>query len=228
MSSSKIYPNVKIGKGAFIDDFVILGYPPRGKKPGEMELVIGDRAVIRSHSVIYAGSVIGDDFQTGHQTTVREENRIGNNVSVGTKVIVEHHISIGNNVRIQGLAGICEYSILEDDCWIGPMALFANTPHPKCPKAKECMKGPTIKRKAIIGGHATLLPGVVVGEHAFVGAGCVVRKDVPPHVVIFGNPPRVVANVFKLSCPPELIDRPYREEDLDPYPQGVVVAELKS
>src|SRR5512140_62707 len=93
-----VHPNVSLGAGADLGAFAIIGEPPRGKAPGELETEIGPRAVIRSHSVIYAGNRIGADFQTGHSALVREENAIGDNVSIGSHTIVEHHVTIGNNV----------------------------------------------------------------------------------------------------------------------------------
>src|ERR1700759_1741206 len=95
-----IYPNVTLPKDAQIDDFIVLGKPPRGKKPGELALTFGAGCVIRSHTVIYAGNNIGTDFQTGHGALVREENIIGNHVSIGTYSVVEHHVTIGNGVRL--------------------------------------------------------------------------------------------------------------------------------
>ena len=205
----KIYPNVKIGKGAKIGDFVIIGVPPRGKEPGELETIIGNDAVIRSHTVIYAGNIIGDSFQIGHHVMIREDNRIGNKVSIGTNSVVEHHVTIEDNVRIHSQAFVPEWSILETGCWIGPNVVLINTYHPLCPKAKECMKGPTIKKGAKIGANATLLPDIVIGENALVGAGSVVVKDIPPNKVVVGNPAKIIKDIHDLKCPYGLIDKPY-------------------
>ena len=213
METYRIYPNVKLGKDVEIGDFCIIGYPPKGKQPGELETVIGDGACIRSHSIIYAGTTIGSNFQSGHAAVIREDTVIGNNVSLGMNSVIEHHCVVGDNVRMQGQVGICEYSILEDGCWIGPRTVFTNVPHPLCPKAKECLKGPTIKKRAILGANVILLPAVVIGEYSLVGAGCVVRKDIPPKIVVMGNPPKKVGDIFNLSCPYDLIDKPYHEED---------------
>lgn len=210
--TARIYPNVHLGEEAEIGDFAIVGVPPRGRADGELPTVIGDRAVIRSHSVIYAGNVIGHHFQTGHHVMIREENQIGDDVSVGTSSVVEHHVRIADRARIHTQAFVPEYSVLEEGAWIGPNVVLTNALHPLCPKAKECIKGPTIKRGAKIGANSTILPYVVVGEGALVGAGSVVVKDVPPGMVVAGNPARMVKSIDELTCPLELIDKPYGGE----------------
>ncbi|MBI2867106.1 MAG: transferase [Chloroflexi bacterium] len=192
----KLYPNVSLGEGAQIGEYAIIGAPPRGVEAGELATVIGRRAVIRSHAVIYAGCVIGDSFQTGHGALVREHNHIGDNVSIGSHTVVEHHVSIGNNVRIHSHCFIPEFCVLEDGCWIGPRATFTNDLYP--PSGGRNLKGPTVKRGARIGANATLLPGVVIGENALVGAGAVVVRDVPPETVVIGNPARVIKRVSEL------------------------------
>jgi len=213
MAHEKIYPNVKLGKDAEIGEFCIIGMPPRGKKPGELETVIGDGAVIRSHSVIYAGNIIGHGFETGHHIMIRELNTIGNNVSVGTGVDIEHHSIIEDNVRVHSQAAVPEYSHLKEGCWIGPFVNFINCWHPGCPKAKECIAGPTIGRYAKIGTNSLIYPRVKIGDHALIGAAAIVRKDVPDRAVVVGNDNKIVGDVFELKCPYGLIDRPYREED---------------
>jgi len=194
----KIYPNVSIGRNAVIEEYVIIGVPPRGKKPGELLTVIGDNAIIRSHTVIYAGNHIGNDFQTGHHVLVREENEIGNQVSIGTASVVEHHVKIGNNVRIHTQAFVPEMSILEDGAWIGPNAVITNAAYPLSPNVKQELKGAIVKKNAKVGANATLLPGVTIGENALVGAGAVVTKDVPPNKVVAGNPAKVINDVSNL------------------------------
>ena len=191
---SRIYARVHLGAGATIGDYCILGEPPRGIKAGDLETRIGARAVIRSHTVIYAGNVIGDDFQTGHGALVREENRIGDNVSIGSHTIVEHHVTIGNNVRLHSNVFVPEYSILEDGCWLGPNVVLTNARYPRSKNVKTQLQGARIKQHAKIGANATLLPGIVIGRDALVGAGAVVTRDVPDGVVVVGNPARVIKN----------------------------------
>jgi len=193
-----IYQNVKIGKNCIIEDFVIIGAPPRGYKDGDLKTVIGDNAIIRSYTVIYADNAIGDNFQTGNKANIRESNEIGNNVSIGTLSVVEHHVRMGNSVRIHSQAFIPEYTILEDECWIGPNVVITNAKYPKSINVKTKLKGVHVMRFAIIGANSTLLPGVKVGEHALVGAGSVVTKDVLRMCVVAGNPARVINKIGNL------------------------------
>jgi acetyltransferase-like isoleucine patch superfamily enzyme len=207
--TTRIFANVELGDGVQLGSFCVIGQPPRGKQDGELLTRVGSGSVIRSHTVVYAGNVIGERFSTGHGVMIREENRIGDDVSVGSNSIVEHHVSIGNGVRIHSQAFIPEYSVLEDGCWIGPNVVLTNAYHPMCPKAKECLKGPTVRRGAKIGANATLLPDITIGEDALVGAGSVVVDDVAPGAVVAGNPARVIKDISDLGCPYDLIDRPY-------------------
>jgi acetyltransferase-like isoleucine patch superfamily enzyme len=197
--SARVFHGVQFGDETIVGDFVIVGQPPRGKRAGELETRIGARAVIRSHTVIYAGNIVGDDFQTGHGALVREENQIGNNVSIGSHSIIEHHVTIGNGVRIHSNVFVPEYSILEDDCWLGPNVVVTNARYPRSKNVKENLKGATIKRGAKIGANATLLPGVIIGENALVGAGAVVVDDVPNGAVVVGNPARVVKQIDEIK-----------------------------
>lgn len=212
-SDYKVYLNVKLGTNVQIGDYVIIGVPPKGKKSGELETVIGDNAVIRSHTVIYAGNVIGDDFQTGHTVMIRELNQIGNNVSIGTHSVVEHHVKIGNGVRIHSQSFIPEYCVLEDGVWIGPNVVLTNVYHPLCSKAKECLKGSALKENAKIGANATLLPDITIGRNVLVGAGSVVVDDVPDDKVVAGNPARIIKDICDLTCPYGLINTPYKIDE---------------
>jgi acetyltransferase-like isoleucine patch superfamily enzyme len=201
MTLTKIYPNVLFGDGSTTEEFCIVGVPPRGVAEGEMQTVIGAGAVIRSHTVIYAGNVIGRGFQTGNKVNIRELNEIGDDVSIGTLSVVEHHVKIGDGVRIHTQAFVPEFSILEDGCWIGPNVVLTNAKYPLSPGVKDNLAGPVIRRGARIGANATILPGVVIGENAMVGAGAVVVRDVPARAVVAGNPARVIG---------QLADFPYQ------------------
>lgn len=194
-----IYPGVRLGRNAVVEDFVIIGLQPRGQKSSLGPTVIGDNAIIRAHTIIYAGNQIGNNFQTGNKANIRETNKIGDDVSIGTLSVVEHHVKIGCGVRIHSQAFIPEYCILEDGCWIGPQVVLTNAPYPKSPNAKNTLRGVRIGKKAIVGANATLLPGLVIGEHSLIGAGAVVTRDIRRYQVVAGNPARVIN---RLDRPP--------------------------
>lgn len=195
-----IYPGVKLGKNCVIEDFVIIGSPPRGSGPGELETVIGNNAIIRSHTVIYAGNKIGNSFQTGNKTNIRELNEIGDDVSIGTLSVIEHHVKIGNGVRIHSQAFISEYCILEEGCWIGPNVVMTNAKYPKSRNAKKELAGVHIMKNAKIGANTTMLPGITIGKNALVGAGSVVTKDVNNGTVVVGNPAKVVKSIANIKA----------------------------
>lgn len=196
--STIIYPNVSLGESGVVDEFVLLGVAPRGYQSGDLETRIGPKAHIRSHTVIYAGNIIGAHFQTGHGVMVRELNHIDDDVSIGTHSIIEHHVEIGHRVRIHSNVFIPEFSILEEGAWVGPNAVFTNARYPLSPSAKASLQGPHLLPQAKIGANVTLLPGVVVGRGALVGAGSVVVRDVPDGKVAVGNPARVIGDISQL------------------------------
>jgi acetyltransferase-like isoleucine patch superfamily enzyme len=198
MTTHKIYENVRLGERAVVEEFCIIGAPPRGARDGELPTSIGEDAVIRAQTIIYAGNLIGRNFQTGNKVNIRESNHIGDNVSVGTLSVIEHHVQIGNGVRIHTQAFIPEFTILEDGCWIGPNVVLTNAKYPLSPGVKDQLMGPVIRKNAKIGANATILPGVVVGENALVGAGALVARDVPPGAVVAGNPARVIRQISDL------------------------------
>jgi acetyltransferase-like isoleucine patch superfamily enzyme len=197
--NSIVRKNVQLGRNAEVGEYAIIGVPPKGKSEGELKTSIGENALIRSHSVIYAGCRIGRNFQTGHGALVRENCSIGDDVSIGSHSVIERDVKIGNGVRIHSGVFIPEYSELEDHAWIGPSVVFTNAQYPLSANAKKNLRGPIIKRFAKVGANSTLLPGVVIGERALVGAGSVVTKDVPAGAVVAGNPAKVINTVEKLG-----------------------------
>ena len=197
--TAKIYKNVKLGDKAVVEDFVIIGKPPEGKKEGELVTVIGDNAIIRSHTVIYAGNKIGNNFQTGHAANIRELNVIEDNVSIGTKSVVEHHVMIEEGVRIHTQAFIPEFSVLKKESWVGPNVVFTNALFPTAPSVKDNLKGPVLCERAIVGANSTILPGINIGEGALIGAGSVVTRDVESNAIVIGNPTKKIKNKSDLQ-----------------------------
>jgi len=198
---------IQIGEGAIVDDGVIIGYPA-SRGDGRF-LVIGSCARIRSGTVIYDGSSIGCNLETGHNVIIREENKIGDNVCIWANSIIDYGCKIGNNVKIHSNVYIPQFTTIEDQVFIGPGVSMANDLHPGCPKALECMTGPIIKKGSQIGINSCILPRVVIGEYAIIGSGSVVTTDIPPGTVAYGNPARVCNQIENMKCINGLIDKPY-------------------
>jgi UDP-2-acetamido-3-amino-2,3-dideoxy-glucuronate N-acetyltransferase len=132
----------------------------------------------------------------GDQACVRERVTVGDDVVIGRGSLVENDTTVGAGTKIQAMAYITAYSTLEDDVFIAPCVQTTNDNFMGRTEQRHALvKGPTIRRGARIGGGAVLCPGVEIGEEAFVGAGAVVVRDVPPRVVVVGNPARVLREV---------------------------------
>lgn len=200
-----------LGSNPFIGEYVLLGIYPKNGEAGK--LVIGDNAIIRSHTVIYAGNRIGNGLRTGHGVLIRENNIIGDDVSIGTHTVVERENRIGNNVRIHSNCFIPELIIIEDDVWIGPCVTVLNILHPPCPRFTDCAKGVRIKKNAKIGGNVTIGPRVTIGRNSLIGMGSVVTTDIPDDVLAFGNPARVVKPIRELECELGYFQVPYEWEE---------------
>lgn len=207
------YGDVEIGEKSIIQDNVIIGI--KSKASDEMVKVrIGSNATIRSGTVIYSNVNIGENFKTGHNVLIREKNVIGDNVSIGSHSVVERDNRIGNNVRIHSNCFIPEFVIIEDNVWISPCVTILNVLHPPCPKFEECAKYVHVKRNAKIGGGVVIGPRITIGENSFIGMGSVVTKDIPPNVVAYGNPAKVVKRIDEMECKLGVFERPYEWEEM--------------
>ena len=198
---------VEVGERALIDDGVVLGYPSARGQLGPLS--IGPNARIRQGTVIYTSSTIGSNLETGHNVVIREESIIGDHLRIWSNSTIDYGCRIGNRVKIHHNIYLAQFTVIEDDVFLGPGVIVTNDVHPGCPLAAECMQGPVIKRGAQVGALVVLLPRVKIGEYALIGAGSVVTKDVPPGAVAYGNPARVRGWVQDLKCTTGLLGSPY-------------------
>ena len=206
---NRVYKNVSLGEEVEIHPPCVIGIPPSGKTDGELATVIGDRAVIRPFTTIYAGVTIGQDFQTGQGASIRDDNVIGDGVSVGTHAVLEIRNRIGDGTRIHTGCFLEDVKIGRD-VFVGPNVTFTDDPHPmKCPHYLECAGGATVEDLVKIGANCTILPAVKLGSGALIGAGTVVVRDVRPRSVMVGNPAREIGSIDDLTCPPGFFERPY-------------------
>jgi acetyltransferase-like isoleucine patch superfamily enzyme len=213
--SEEIFPGVQLGEGTVVEPGARIGVPPRGAQPGELTTVIGANSRIRSGTVIYAGAVIGERFQSGHGAMIRENNIIGDGCSVGTNAVLEPGNRIGDGSRVHSHCFL-ENVTLGRRVFLGPGVVFTDDPHPPCPRYDECVGGATVEDDASIGGNATILPGVRIGARSLVGAGSVVTRDVPADTVVAGSPAREKRKVSELVCAPGHFAKPYEwREALD-------------
>lgn len=178
---------LRVGKGKKIDRGVLLGYPT-GRKIPDRRLEIGDHPVIRSGSVLYEGSRVGDRLQTGHNVVIREQSTLGDDVWIWSNTVVDYGCRIGSGVRIHCNCYISQNTTIEDGAFLAPGTSTANDKFP----ISDNLIGPVIGRNARIGVNCTILPGVRVGKGALIGAGSVVTKDIPDGAVAYGVPARVV------------------------------------
>ena len=195
--SSIIYPNVILGDNIVIEDFCIIGCPPR---QGEIKpTIIEANSVIRSHTVIYSGNIIGSGFQTGHKANIRENNTIGNNVSVGSLSNIEYDTTIADEVRIHTQVFIPEFTQIGKRSWLGPNVVITNSKYPVSKKSKTNLIGCQIQENVIIGANSTILPGLSLGNFSMVGAGSVLVKNADDYSVYVGNPAGYLKDIREIS-----------------------------
>jgi acetyltransferase-like isoleucine patch superfamily enzyme len=181
----------KLGAGAKIFEPVTLGFPSHENlnKTGFSGVTIGDRAIIRSGTIIYCDVSIGNDFSCGHNVLIREKTRIGDRVSVGTASIIEGETIIGNDVNLQSLVYIPTDTTIGNRVFIGPNTVLTNDRYP--PTRIGGLQGPTLSDGVAVGANVTILPGICIGEGALVAAGAIVTRDVPSHKLAIGVPAKI-------------------------------------
>lgn len=184
MSDAKT--SVQVGLRAEIDPNVLLGYTHPG---WSKRTVIGDDSVIRSGSVIYADTQIGDRFTCGHNVVIRARCTIGDDVVVLHQSTLEGNLSIGSGVKLMAHVYVASTTVIEDLVFVGPGTVFLNDKYPMRQRAP--VQGARVEVGAGIGGNVTICPGILIGKGAFVGAGTLVNRDVPPHMLAYGVPMRL-------------------------------------
>lgn len=193
---------VEIGEGVEIGDNVVLGKTPalrRGSAAGRSvspgALVVERGARICTAAIVFAGSRIGADAIVGDQAYVRERVEIGAETIIGRAATVENDVRIGARARIQTMAYITAHSLIEDDVFVGPCVTTTNDDTMSRHDASYRLAGATLRRACRVGGGVVIVPGVEIGEEAFVAAGAVVTNDVAARTMVMGVPGRAIRAV---------------------------------
>ncbi len=192
----------RVGEACRLADFACVGKRPAlsprstakgGPLPG---VVLGDGCSVGSHTVLMAGSTLGAGVIVGDNAGVRERCTVGDGAVVGRAVTVENDTTIGARTKIQSGAYITAYVTLEDDVFIAPMVVTTNDNYMgRTEKRFAELKGCTVRRGARVGGGSHILPGIEIGEEAFVATGSVVTRDVAPRQLVLGVPAKPVREV---------------------------------
>ncbi|HET7353975.1 MAG TPA: acyltransferase [Gaiellaceae bacterium] len=197
-----VYPGTVLGDGVKVLEYAVVGKQPAlsprstAKREELPPAEIGDGTIVSTGAVVFAGTKVGARAILGDQSCVRERVVVGDDVVIGRGSLVENDTTIGAMTKIQAGAYITAYSTLEEHVFIAPCVVTTNDNFMgRTERRHELIKGPTIRRGARVGGGAILLPGVEIGEDAFVGAGAVVTKDVEPRMLVVGSPARVMRPV---------------------------------
>ncbi|MGM9479961.1 N-acetyltransferase [Roseateles sp. NT4] len=213
-----VHDDVEIGDGSRIDGHCEIGYPTplaQGRP-----LVIGAGAVIRSHSVFYAGSRFGTGLVTGHRVTVRELTEAGQGFQIGTLADIQGHCRVGHHVRTQSSVTIGQQSVIGDFVWLFPGVLLTNDPNPP---SNELL-GVTLEDYVVVAVKATLLPGVTIGRGSFIAAHALVGQDMPEDSLVSGAPAKRMCKASDLRVKGDMRQRayPWRHRFVRGYPEHVV------
>jgi acetyltransferase-like isoleucine patch superfamily enzyme len=200
--SAIVYPGTVLGEGCKVLDGAVVGKQPTlsprstAKREELPPAELGPDTVVSTGAIVFAGARLGARVIVGDQACVRERVTVGDDVVIGRGSLIENDTMVGAGTRIQAMAYITAYSTLEEHVFIAPCVQTTNDNlMGRTEERHALVRGPTIRRGARVGGGAVLCPGVEIGEEAFVGAGAVVVRDVPPRVVVVGNPARVLRDV---------------------------------
>ena len=150
-------------------------------------------AHIHQSAIVDEGAQIGDGTRVWHWVHISGGARIGRDCSLGQNVFVANRVVIGDNVKIQNNVSVYDEVTLEDDVFCGPGMVFTNVYNPRSAfSRKDAYCRTVVKRGASLGANCTIVCGITIGEHAFIGAGAVVNRDVPAFALMVGVPARQV------------------------------------
>lgn len=153
-------------------------------------IAIHPTALIHAHALVEPGASIGANTRVWAFVHILPGAVIGESCNICDHVFIENGVVLGSGVTVKCGVQLWEGVQLEDNVFIGPNVTFTNDVFPRSRQRPASFLKTLVKRGASIGANATLLPGIVIGENAMVGAGSVVTRDVPADTVVLGNPAR--------------------------------------
>lgn len=197
-----IHPGVVLGDGCQVQDGAVLGKRPllgprsTSRSGAELgQLVLEASVGVCTGAVLYAGSRIGAGAVIGDQVQLRERCSLGEGTVLGRGTGLENDVAIGARCSVQGSCYLSAHTALEDDVFLGPGVVTANDDSMARHGPDQPLRGVVLRRACRVGAAAVLVPGVEVGEEAYVAAGAVVIRDVPARAVVMGVPARMVREV---------------------------------
>lgn len=215
---SIVHQGVTIGKGSNIGSHCEIGVVSNSTSVGT--LIIGENSNIRSHSILYLGSMFGHGLTTGHRVTIRENTIAGENLQVGTLSDIQGDCTFGDYVRLHSNVHIGKASKIGNFVWIFPYVVLTNDPHPP---SDTCI-GVTIEDFAVIATMSTILPGIKISNGALIGAHSLVNRDVAPDTIVVGVPAKPVGptSKIKLTGTDNEDAYPWRKHFRRGYPEQVI------
>jgi UDP-2-acetamido-3-amino-2,3-dideoxy-glucuronate N-acetyltransferase len=195
-----VHDHTRVGDGCTLEDHAVLGRRPqlraRSMARGDIApLELGDRVTVCAAAVVLAGASVGEDVILGDQSFVRERSAIGAGSVIGRGSVVDNDVQVGARVSVQTGVYLTAFTVVEDDVFIGPGAITTNDDTMGRHDPGRPLRGAILRRACRVGAGTVLIPGVEIGEEAFVAAGAVVTRDVPARAVAIGVPARVVRQV---------------------------------
>ena len=184
-----VFGGTKIGDSCYIDSEALIGYPHKGEFDKNRDDItgctIGANSTIRP-GAIYSTAKVGKNTRTGHNFLIRENTVIGDGCLIGTNVVIDNDCVVGDNCSFQTGAYVPTGSRIGDRVFLGPNASLTNDKTPLRTEYK--LEKITVENDVTVGSNATLMPGITVGEGAFIAGGAVVTKDVPAWHIAKGCP----------------------------------------
>ena len=171
------------------------------------DLLAKTRFYAHPTSCIEESCKIGEGTKIWHYSHIMRGAKIGKNCSIGQNVFIGSKVVIGNNVKVQNNVSIYDCVKLEDGVFCGPSVVFTNVLNPRSHiSRKNEYKATIVEKGATLGANSTIICGNNIGEYAFVGAGGVVTKDIPPYALVYGNPAKLKGWMCKCGIKLDLKD----------------------